>query len=64
MAVVVLVLEREAVGNAGGPGVQKRVGGIRRGIEPSKARAPDAQDAASSADGQRAAGQQRVLLLL
>jgi hypothetical protein len=65
MAVVVLVLEREAVGDAGGPGVQKRVGGIRRGIEPSKAHAPDAQDAASSADGQRAAGgQQRVLLLL
>ena len=63
MAVVVLVLERETVGDAG-PGVQKRVGGIRRGIEPSKAHAPDAQDAASSADEQRAAGQQRVLLLL
>jgi len=62
---VVLILEREAVGDAGGSGVQKRVGGIRRGTEPSKAHAPDAQDAASSADGQRAAGgQQRVLLLL
>ena len=61
---VVMVLEREAVGDAGGPGVRRRVSGIRRGTEPSKAHAPDAQDAASSADRQRVAGQQRVLLLL